>query len=462
MALQLTISGVDYTSALNFESVKIQQSREAKGSTLNFELKLYDSSLPTPKAGNEVIFIDGSTREFAGTLVTLMRSIGESNRLVPYPCQCIDYTYLLDRRKLNKIYSSAAADDMVKEILDDLKSAANDADTHYNDFQSNKTEIDAAPTIRQQRFEYVLPSQAFDTIAEASGMMWWIDFSKVLHFTQLESLAAPLPTPVDFDGNATLLIDTDVENYFDFEEEESILGAATKPILRDLVVQSASTIRDEFIWTNADSNKFILSKRPFSDLSVSSVTHEGNPLDIRLEGITLQPTDAVTTGECALYVGPRPSGVSYVRLLPGDWVDAADIVLVTYQYEDHDDFEDIDTSDALEELADRTGGDGIHEFVFSQTSELAVSDRDTLDDITTIILDRKAKIHYSGSFSSLTKGWAAGQVFVRNWQKEGLSGLMHIVNVRKTILTPADDPNTSSNVIETQIQYSNMPRGMRI
>ena len=82
-------------------------------------------------------------------------------------------------------------------------------------------------------------------------------------------------------------------------------------------------------------------------------------------------------------------------------------------------------------LADRTGGDGIHEFVFSQASELAVADIELLDEITDIILARKARILYRGQFRSLTKGWEAGQTFTLSWGKEAINETMYVINLTK-------------------------------
>ena len=37
-----------------------------------------------------------------------------------------------------------------------------------------------------------------------------------------------------------------------------------------------------------------------------------------------------------------------------------------------------------------------------------------------------------------------------------------VINVNKQILTPADDPNIDDNIIQSTIQFANMPRGLRL
>jgi hypothetical protein len=113
-------------------------------------------------------------------------------------------------------------------------------------------------------------------------------------------------------------------------------------------------------------------------------------------------------------------------------------------------------------MADRTGGDGFHEFVFSRGSEIAAANLEDLDEISEIILGRKRKVTRPGRFFSLTKGWDAGEVFRRVWAKESLDDKMWVITVRKTVRTPADDPNIGDNVIQSEIAYNNIPRAMRI
>ena len=51
--------------------------------------------------------------------------------------------------------------------------------------------------------------------------------------------------------------------------------------------------------------------------------------------------------------------------------------------------------------------------------------------------------------------------FVKDY-KEDIDETMWVISVTKRILTPVDDPTLSDNIVESQIQFSNDPRGLRL
>lgn len=461
MALALTIGGVDFLPFINPKSIGVQQSREVKGSTLNFNMIIYDDTIVAPLAGREVIFSDGATREFAGALVSVERQMKEANRAISYRCGCMDYTYYFDRRYLNKLYSSERADLMVGKILDDLQLSSNSVDAHYNDFQGDKTQILEGSVVAQQRFERILPSQALDIIAEGSGMMWWIDFNKRINFKNLNALQPiflPDIDPTGGESDKVLIIDSDIDNFFDLSREETIEGTGTKSIIQGAIIRSTAQRTDTHDRIAGDPPIVPLSLRPFSVGDVITVKiNAGASLTQLLEHINIEATDAVPSGSYSLFVG-SPDKSAYVRLNGTDY-GTGDTAEIIYNYSTTDDAEGTDPTAVLE-LAERTGGDGIHEFLFSQASEISVVSRSDLDRITEMILNRKAIVLVRGSFSSWTKGWEAGQTFFLKWDKEGIEERVYIINVQKTVLTPANAP--TDNIIQSEIQFSNIPRGMRI
>lgn len=469
MALTFTIGGISYLTAVDFRSVRVQDSVEVKGDTMDFEAAIYENSFPEIRAGNEVIFADGATREFAGSILKVTSTQGEGNRLVLYKVECTDYTWLLDRRVLNKVYTSKAADLMMGEVLDDLQTNADsdgDGDAHYNDFQGDKSLLDTdAPVIKQQLFERLLPSQAFDVIAEASGMQWFVDFNKKVNLFFLDAnpvTALSIPSGQD---RPTFVVDTQILDP-NIELVESVEGVATKAILSNTFIRSTNTITDDPIWRTGDDLFLRFRRRPFSELDIVTVKANGVTMTQKLEDIDLNSEDSVPSGQALIFIGPRDKpGTSYVRFAAADIADGQKFE-ATYNYGFSDDHEGIDLGGSIEDLAERTGGDGIHEFVFSQISGIEVTNQEDLDEITDIILARKATVSITGSFTSITKGWAAGQTFDLIWESRSIGVVeplqLYVINTRKQILTPADDPNISDNVIQTEVQFSNMPRGVRI
>ena len=255
MAITITLQGTDITSSVDFKSVSIQDTMEAQGDSMRFNIYSKNGSV-SPAVGNEVILTDGSTKEFAGVVTEMGRDMLEGNTIIRYTCTASDYTYLLDRRFINGIYSSRKVSTgdktdhgMIEQMLFDLKVMADadsdDGDQFYNSFYDNihSNYISEGVVLNQKAFQRIKPSQVFGTLAQASAMIWWIDFDKRINFRNLTSVSATqLPLVA---GLRTLVIDTDVTNYSDFSMEETIQGLGTKAIIKEAVAAVAVTADPE-------------------------------------------------------------------------------------------------------------------------------------------------------------------------------------------------------------------------
>ena len=133
MAITVTLNGTDISEYVDYTSVAITDTMESTGDTMQFSLHMTADNvfgLPViPACGNEVILTDDTTKQFAGTVTKVNRTILESNRTVLYRCSAIDYTYMLDRRYINGIFDSkkvtdGANDSMIEDILQHLKASA--------------------------------------------------------------------------------------------------------------------------------------------------------------------------------------------------------------------------------------------------------------------------------------------------------------------------------------------------
>ena len=139
-------------------------------------------------------------------------------------------------------------------------------------------------------------------------------------------------------------------------------------------------------------------RRPFSELDITSVRVDvgGTPTTLtqKLEDIDIQGSDAVPSGQVSIYVG-AVGEISYIRIAAADIADGQDVD-VTYNYSFHDDHESPDF-DRFFPLAARTGGDGIHEFVFSRASEIRAQSISELDEIAEIIQGRRGRFYAEGN-----------------------------------------------------------------
>lgn len=464
MALTFTIGvasgvGQSYLPYVDFRSIVVENSVEVAADSFDFQLHIYNKEINPPVAGQEVIFKDSTTTEFAGIIIKVRREFLPESLGIIYSCQCFDYVYFLNRRLVNETYQEQAADVTVKAILTDLSNASN-SDQHYAFFKNNVTKILTAPILRELTFDKVLPSQAFDQIAQATGFQWWIGFDKNVYFRALNVTDAT--QLLDF----TLNIDDDIATYFDYYEEESIDDIGTQLILKDVTSKSTTSQVDEFKGSegkdhNNETNKiFYLNRVPFGFLGVLTVKLNNSAQTLKFEDIEGTINDG-TGGSSDVFVWVGEN-TSYVRFSSSNTVIDGDDIEVTYDYEIVDDSEGGLNIEAVEEMKRRTQGDGIHQFIFTQASGLKFAKIEDIDAIEQILLFRKSTILIRGEFDSWLKGWEAGQNFRRRWDQEGLSDTMFVISVTKTILTPADDPNLSDNVILSHIVFSNIPHGVAV
>jgi len=468
MALTMTIgpSGAttgNYLPYVDMTSIVIEDSIEVAADSFEFTLVIYNHEINTPLEGYEVIFKDGSTIEFAGIIVSITREFGPDFNVMLYHCVCKDYVYLLNRRFVNKTYSSQAAGQTIKDILTDLESDS-DSDIHYAFFKDNITNIDDGPTLAAQTYDKLIPTQVFDTIAQATGMRWWLGFDKQIYFKSITDVGA-LSSPLSLN---ILTIDTDTDSYYDYQEEGNIEDIGTFLVLRGVRIKSTANMVDTFDGSAGqdhagNTNKiFPLSRTPFTLADLTSVTKStggGGDIEqtLNAEDIDGSPPGG-EGGATDVYRRIRNEG-SYVRFSNANTVLDADTIKITYRYSILEDFEGPEI-DGINEMSIRTGGDGVHQFIYSQTSGLAIVDLNGYDAIESMLLLRKSIIQRRGSFKSRLKGWSAGDTFQRIWNRETLNDDMYVVSVTKRILTPADSP--SDNVIESAIVFSNFPYGFDV
>ena len=472
MALTLTIGipfltpGIDiarasYLEFVDFRSIVIQNSVQVASDTMEFTLSITNHAIRIPEAGNEVIFKDGATIEFGGVLTSIVRMFGPEPSTVIYQCSCKDYVYLLNRRLVNKLYASQAAGQTIKDILTDLYNDSN-GDVHYSFFKDNVENVIDGATLAAFTFDLVVPSQAFDMIAQSTGMQWWIDFDKKVYFKLLNTKNAT------FLDELQLNVEDDTTTHYNFTESESVDGIATQIILRDMTLLSTTSQVDRFTGLKdgkdhqSETKKiFKLNRTPFTFLHVASVSKNTGSgavnQDLKYEDIDGQTPDG-TGGSDDVFIFVKDQA-SYVRFASANVVGDNDVILVTYRYIITDDLEDPDFR-AVDEMAKRTGGDGVHQFVYSQTSGMRFVDLEDAETVTSLVRVRKSQILRRGSFSSRVKGWQAGQAFIRLWptvlQTEG----MYVVSVTKTILTPADSGDDDDSIIESEVTFSNIPYGI--
>ena len=436
---------------------------------------------------------------FGGNITSMTTSKESNSNITIHEVQAKDYVWMLDRRFLNKLYGEKAsatgvkrtdagadADDegMIEEILYDLRNDANNdkgiysIDAYYDAFYGNisSVNIDTAPIVKQQIFKRTPASQAISAIAGLAGFHWWLDASKQIHYKSIaDTPARHLPV---IEGEHTLDIDNNIDDYRDFSYSIDVEDVGTKAVLQEPLVKSSSsdTFTTEALSATEASRTYIwkLPFRPFSNLDVTllKITRSNNAevyivgdgnANLQLENVHREANDHSTTASggsfyAFLQMGPVNTNSSHIRFEP-DALQTGDVITITYNYIVKTDYFSRST-DSVEDMRVRTGGDGVHEFIYEDSREIVANGAKDIDAIASAVLFRNSLPFITGTFQSFTKGWRAGQVFRIRWISENIDLTVWVLNVDRTIISP-EDLRDGDNSINHNISFSNMPRGFR-
>lgn len=181
--LAVLIDGVDRTRFTNrFESDILDVLNESPN-TCTLMVRGF-----TPTVGLSVQIDYGSVVLFRGLITQVTNVQRRSGTRIRYRLSCIDWTFLLDRRLMNKGYASQTSGAIAADIIATYTSGFTSSNV-----QSGLSTISDFPN----KMESV--SQALTRLANLAGAFWYIDSAKDLHFRTSES--QPQPTTLDASNN---------------------------------------------------------------------------------------------------------------------------------------------------------------------------------------------------------------------------------------------------------------------
>lgn len=133
----------------------------------------------SPEMGQE-IFIEHSPclgvpfkRIFGGHLRDITSANEFSGKTVFHEVTCVDYNALLDKRLVFNIYKTQPVQDVVLAIVEDYLRGEN----------ITTKNVDCKNLVLNKAvFSYVKASKAFNDISTGTGLFWYIDFFRDLHF----------------------------------------------------------------------------------------------------------------------------------------------------------------------------------------------------------------------------------------------------------------------------------------
>jgi hypothetical protein len=170
------INGINGQEYLQPGSLDIQRHMNNR-STANFTMVGIGGY--APQIGEEVFFESSPCvgvpfkRIFAGHVKDVKSGNDFTGRTVFHDVTCVDYNALLDKRLVFNIYEKQPVQDVVLAIVEDFLKGEG--------ITTNNVDCKGL-LIEKVVFPYVKASKAFNDISTNTGLFWYIDFYKDLHF----------------------------------------------------------------------------------------------------------------------------------------------------------------------------------------------------------------------------------------------------------------------------------------
>jgi hypothetical protein len=141
-----------------------------------------------PIVGQELIVTVGSknslTHEFAGVILSITQSYVGTPAMAQYAISAIDYTWLLNRRKVLKRYTNQSASAIAADLIA----------TFTSGFTSTRVETGLA-VLDEITFTNQTVTEALTHLAQRVGGYWYIDTARALHF--FVTADGTLTNPID-------------------------------------------------------------------------------------------------------------------------------------------------------------------------------------------------------------------------------------------------------------------------
>jgi len=179
--ISILVNGSEKRDYIDWKSFKKEDIITSQVDTLNFTAISYQGRIWKPVVDSEIIVYDGADKIFGGIIVKVQETI--EGKLLNYDVQCIDYTYLLDRKLVFDTYDDHLVEDIVAHIIADYAPT----------FTGNHVEATGI-TLEYILFNYKKPSDCLKELAELIGYDYYIDYNKDIHFF---SKAVGETTPFD-------------------------------------------------------------------------------------------------------------------------------------------------------------------------------------------------------------------------------------------------------------------------
>lgn len=184
-AVMVTIAGVNRTADVRITNSAIQITDLLDQQPNTAQLRTWRGAKPATGAEIKIGLGGVSTLDqllFAGHIREVTQIYeGDRPANIAYDLSCIDYTWLLTRRKVIKAYPSQSATTTVLDLM-----------TNFTFGFTTGSVVAGLPTIEALTFTNDDVDDALTRIARLVGGYWYVDYLKVLHFFLTEATGNPV------------------------------------------------------------------------------------------------------------------------------------------------------------------------------------------------------------------------------------------------------------------------------
>lgn len=368
-AYNVTIAGIDRTADILINTLQIDDVINDQVNTCTFTL-VDRSGNGLPSNDSEITITSNAGLKIFGGFTTQTEIVKEGIPRASY--QCSDYTRLLDRYLVHRVYESMTDAAIISDIL-----------TRYCVGSGiSATYVVSSATIDKIAFNYIQPSQAIRKLAELTGSSWYIDNDKAIHYFPLVTNVAPFN------------ITSSTSTYSDLRIRKD-----STQIKNRVYVRGGTKLSDYTTYsTKGDGVKrqFVLPDKPHD----VSITLNGVAKTLGIKNINTSGYD--------YYLNFQEKYIEQSSL--ATVLSTSDTLIVTYQY-------DIPILVAIENTASIIAS-GVHEFAIFDKS---ISTTQSARDRATAELTDYANSIIEGSFTTTTAGFISGQYININLSEYGIN-----------------------------------------
>lgn len=395
--LMLSIDGSMREGMLANDSLKLTDSlgqRKTASFTLNDSANTY-----RPDLGDRVFITYNDTRVFGGTIETIETQVIDSpSPFAKVAVKCVDFNQLADRHLVAEVFEveGQTLGDIVRLLWAG----------YLEDEGISEGLIEDGPEVVKAVYNYVRLSDAFNELAERTGMVWYIDPFLGLNFHARESA----PCPVSFSDSSS--------PFRSLKVAASRSAYRNQQYVRGGLAETESRV-ESFVGDGTRKTfnlSFLAGQAPTITVNGVSKTVGIRGIDTGKDWYWNKGEKEITQddGGTAL-ISSQTLAVTYIGLYP--------LIVIAGDYAEM-------TARAIAE-----GGTGIYESMFEDTS---INSLDLANERAEGLLGRYAQLPPTLTYQTDTLGIQAGQIQSVVLTDEQLNDQFLITSVNLTYKSGAD------------------------